>query len=362
MSIYLITLVVSCFLAYLAQQEAWMDEYGNKHLNLKYVVCLIVFLCIVSGFRYMNYYQSDEYNYRIMVDSLRGAPFLYNLNFSEEWGSYIIYWISANIFHSNQFLIFIAAVITNVSFVVFFMKNTQSFFMVIFLYVSGGAYFTSMNVLRQYLAVGIVIWCLELANKRKFIYYTILVFFAASIHQSTWLMLPMYLVFRKKRIDKSAVVIIIATLILFMNFQTVMSSVLSMGSTYDHYLENILSDGYGVKLIRILAWLLPYGLLIWKSKYCGEILKIKPTLLFSVLISACISIVSYKYVFAARIDTFFAIPALCAVSRIPYLFEERSRRIVKFAMVILFFLFGCYQMSGFSPYHNILLENISGVL
>ncbi len=362
MIIYLITLVVSCFFAYQAQQEGWTAEDGSRHLNIKFVVCLIVFLCIISGFRYMNYYQSDEYNYRVMVDGMKGIPFFDNFDFSQEWGSYVLYWISANIFNTNQFLIFIAAVITNVSFVIFFMKNTQSFLMVIFLYIAGGAYFTSMNILRQYMAVGIILWCLELANKRKIIYYIILVFLAASIHQSAWLMLPMYLVFRKKRFDKSVLVIVAITLVLFMNFQSIMSSVLSAGSSYDHYLENILSGGYGVKLLRILAWMLPYGLLLWRIKYCENVLNIKPIVLFSVLISACISIVSYKYVFFARIDAYFSIPALCAVSRVPYLFEERSRRIVNLAMGILFFLFGCYQMSGFSTYHNILFENISGVL
>lgn len=362
MIIYLITLVVSCFFAYQAQRTGKIDENGNRYLNIKYVTWVIIFLCIVSGFRYMNYYQSDEYNYRVMVDGMKGISFFENFDFRQEWGSYILYWVSANIFNTNQFLIFIAAVITNVSLVIFFMRNTKSFFMVIFLYITGGAFFTSMNILRQYMAVGIIVWCLELARKRKIIYYVLLVFLAASIHQSAWLMLPMYFVFRKNKIDKSAIIIIVATLILFINFQTIMTTILSTKLIYDSYLENILSGGYGVKIIRILAWLVPYGLILWKGKYCEEVLNIKSNLLFSVLISACISIISYQYVFFARIDAFFAIPALCVVSRVPYLFEERSRCIVKMAMVVLFFLFGYYQMKGFSPYHNILFENISGVL
>lgn len=362
MIVYLVTLVISCCLAYQAERTGWRDERSELHFNKRYVALLIIFLCVVSGFRYMNYYQSDEYNYRQMVDAMKGVPFKINFGFEEEWISQMLYWISANIFKSNQFFILIAAVITNVSLVIFFSRHVKSLTLVIFLYIAGGAYFTSMNIIRQYIAVAIIVWGYDLAKKKKMILYFLLVIFAAGIHQSAWLMLPMYFVLRKKRLDWSAAFIIVAVLFVFMNFQTIMSSMLIEGSTYDHYLADILSGGYGVKLIRILVWLVPYFLLIIKFRYCEKNIRMDTTILFATLISVCVSIVSYKYVFFARIDVYFSVPALCGVAYVPELFEEKSRRIVLMAMVILFFAFGCYQMRMFSPYHNILFEEISGVL
>lgn len=362
MIIYLITLVISCYLAYQAEKTGWRDKENKLYFNKRYVALLIIFLCVVSGFRYMNYYQSDEYNYRQMVDAMKGVPFKINFSFEAEWISQMLYWISANIFKSNQSLILIAAIITNVSLVIFFSRHVKSLSLVIFLYIAGGAYFTSMNIIRQYMAVAIIVWCYDLAKKKKMILYFLLVILATGIHQSAWLMLPMYFVFRKKRLDGSAIFIIVAALFVFMNFQTIMSSMLIEGSTYDHYLADILSGGYGVKLIRILVWLVPYFLLIIKFRYCEKNIRMDTTILFATLISVCVSIVSYKYVFFARIDVYFSVPALCGVAYVPELFEEKSRRIVLMAMVILFFAFGCYQMRMFSPYHNILFEEISGVL
>lgn len=362
MIVYLVTLVISCCLAYQAERTGWRDERNKLHFNKRYVVILIIFLCVVSGFRYMNYYQSDEYNYRQMVDAMKGIPFKINFGFEEEWISQMLYWISANIFKSNQFLILIAAIITNVSLVIFFSRHVKSLSLVIFLYIAGGAYFTSMNIIRQYMAVAIIVWCYDLARKKKLILYFLLVILAAGIHQSAWLMLPMYFVLRKKRLDWSTVFIIAATLFVFINFQTIMSAMLTTGSTYDHFLEDMLSGGYGVKAIRILVWLVPYSLLIIKFKYCEKKIGVDSSILFSALISSCIGIISYKYVFFARIDFYFSIPALCGVSYVPDLFKEKSKRVVIMAMVILFFAFGCYQMQMFSTYHNILFEEISGVL
>lgn len=365
MGIYLFTLFGSVLLAHLAEYytDGSTDEHGRKKLNSYMVTMLTIFLVVISGFRYTNYYASDEYNYRIAAMAMEGSSInSIRIGIQNEWIFELLKWISANVFHDSQFLVFICALITNVSIVLFFKKYARPFWFSVFLYVCGGSFFTSMNIMRQYLALAIVIWCYFLAREKKFIKYILLILLAAGIHQSVWIMLPMYFLLRKEKMDISFFIILVASLVVMMNFETVMTVILSGSSTYEHYIDDLLNDGYGVKLLRILAWLLPYMFVILFHKTISQRFHLEYSLIFATILAACVSVISYQYVFIARLDVYFSIPALCAVIKVPELFETRSRKFVKYAMVGLFFAFGCYQMMNFAPYHNVLFENISGVL
>ena len=365
MGIYLVTLLGGILLSCLAESytDSTVDDSGRKKLNNYMVILLIVFLTIISGFRYTNYYASDEYNYRVAAMAMEGSSInSIRIGIQYEWIFELLKWITANVFHDSQFLIFICAFITNISIILFFKKCARPFWFSIFLYVCGGSFFTSMNIMRQYLALAIVIWCYLLARKKKIVGYILLILLAAGIHQSAWIMLPMYFLLRKGKIDVSFFIILVVTLVVMMKFETVMTFILSGSSTYEHYINDLLNDGYGVKLLRILAWLLPYLFVILFHKTICHRFHLEYNLIFATILAACISVISYQYVFVARLDTYFSVPALCAVIKIPELFETTSRRFVKYIMVALFFAFGCYQMLNFAPYHNVLFENISGVL
>lgn len=367
MSLYLITLIGAVGLALCAERLQFSDgslsdSQTHTGLNKFWVVLLIIFLVIISGFRYQNYFLSDEYNYRMGVISSMGQAFDWSqIALDEEWLFYVLTWVCANVFKNDQALIFIAALVTNTLIVCFFAKYAKPFWFVIFLYISSGAFSASMNILRQYIAVAILLWCYPLAQKRKFLPYLILVVIASFFHQSAWLMLPVYFVLRRRQFDLWTIAIAGIALLVFANFEEVMSSVLP-NTEYDHYLDDITEGGYGVGLIRVATWLVPYVIILLFHKRFNDHFRTQYDTLYAVLLAACISVVSLQYVFVARIDAYFTLITYLAIIKIPDLFDEKGKRLMLCAMVLLFFIFGAYQYSIGSEYYNILFDEVSGVL
>lgn len=355
MKIYLITLCGAVLLAYCAECHPLRQrELRRERLSSMWVMILMAFLIIISGLRYMNYDQSDENNYRYMVDSTMGQDFdRSEFGWNKEWLFYVLVWVSANVFNDSQALIFISALITNVLIVWFFAKYARPFWFAIFLYIAGGAFSSSMNVLRQYLAVAIILWCYPLAQQRRLILYCALVAIAAWLHQSAWIMLLAYPILRRKNFDFWTILIVVGAYFVFANFETVMAAVLP-STSYDHYLEDIIKGKYGVKWIRIAAWLVPYVIIIVFYRRFHLNCGIGYDVLYGVLLSACISIVSSRYVFAARIETYFSLITYMAIARIPELFVKRDEGFIRGMIVALFFAFGLYQYSISPDYHNIL--------
>ena len=364
MNIYLITIFGAVFLAYCA--EKWPSQRKseiNPTLNRFWLLALILFLIIISGYRYQNYDNSDEYGYRYMVLFTMGESFNWSkISLSSEWLFDVLVWISANVFESDQALILLCAVITNVLIVLFFAKYAKTFWFSIFLYITSGAFVSSMNVLRQYLSLAIILWCYPLAKRRKVIPYVLLVGVAAFFHQSAWIMLPVYFILRRKKFDIGTVFILFAAILLLINFEGIMALVLP-NTLYDHYLDNILSGHYGVKLIRVAAWLVPYLILLCRHDFFHKRCDVDYSVLYAALVAACIAVISTQYVLVARIESYFSLVTFLAIPRIPYLFSNNgSRNFVRNAMLLLFFLFGMHQYSVAPEYHNVLFENISGVL
>lgn len=356
MAIYIISLLGTLFLSNLYEHAK--DE-KNRKIS---IIILITFLVFISGFRYMNYYLSDEWNYRTMADAYKGVPFDINLFYgNKEWLFSVLQWVAVNIFGSNQALIFLTALVTNVSIILFLRKYAYSFTFSTFLYISSGAFFTSMNIMRQYMAVAVILWCYPMAKKKKFVKYFLLVIVASFIHQSAWVMLPLYFVFAYDSKRNLSYVLIAAMLVVFVNFDRIVGGVLSHTS-YEYYLENITDGGYGTGLIRVLAWLVPYCLIMLYQKKLQERFGASRLFIYCVILCVCILVVSLKYVFVARFEVYFVVPAYAVLGMIPLLFTDRSKKVVWMCMILFFFAFGAYQAYINPVYHNMIFENISGTL
>lgn len=359
---YILILFITVMLSNAAEVLGNSEDPQRRKWKPILIFVLIFFLCFISGFRYMNYYLSDEYNYRVEVNNSIGMTLGNYISDRTEPVFAIMQWIAGNIFHSDQVLIFFTSVVTITSLVLYLLKNSKNFTMTMFLFIAGNFYFTTWNIVRQCLAAAIIVWCIELAQKKKIIPYMILVVLASGIHLSAWICIPLYFIFRKQKLDKSGLVIALASIIFFLYFDDILRAVLSDNDTYGHYISQYETSGYGTSIFRILAWMIPYVLILYKHEYFEKVLGIKAQLMFCVILAAGVNLLSYRYVFVARIGVYFSYPALCVVSSVPDAFDERTARFVTYMMCLLYFLFGCYQMRVGSAYHNMLLENISGVL
>ena len=146
MKLYLFSLCGTFFLSFLAMK--YEKESPKRKI---FLFLLIFFLILISGFRVDGTVESDEWNYRYMFDGYIGKSFdSIELNLFKEPGFKILIWSLSRIGFSNQSLIFVTAAFTITVFMFFIHQYSNNFSLASFIFVAGGNFFTSMNIMRQY--------------------------------------------------------------------------------------------------------------------------------------------------------------------------------------------------------------------
>ena len=136
--------------------------------------------------------------------------------------------------------------------------------MYIFLYVLTRYYFCSLNIIRQALAMMIVLYALHYIAEKKYFKYALLVFLAFEIHKLSILYLPLGFIlnmnFKKKKsifLLTMTLPIIVVILYLFLN-----------GSSYMNYFNNMFgNDGTLVYSELIICVSILFSIFIGKNKY-----------------------------------------------------------------------------------------------
>lgn len=360
--IYLITLLGSCFLAYIAEKNVSYDKSKRKRMNL-FVWGLMIFLIIISGFRYLNYSYSDEWAYRTaspdkilyLSDILKPE----GLNTVLAWLSKYKFSAESGPFAYGQFYILITSIIVITLFVKSIWDYSEHFTFSMFLFVTMGLFFTSMNIIRQFIAIAILFYGFRFVKNKSFLKYLVCVLLAYGFHASAIIMAPLYFLIKQEKLYLWSLVLILASF-LMMNRVDAIGNLLFEDSKYSIYFDTFGDEG--VNILRILSTAIPCSIvLIWrrwivnqkKAEYCEVNM---------LVITLIVCVFSSMNIYFNRISYYFSVAALIMFPKIQLIFTENSKRLVLSMMIVLFFLFGLYQASISASYHNILFETISGVL
>ncbi|TYS69704.1 EpsG family protein [Sutcliffiella horikoshii] len=336
----------------------------SKGRNEKYTIVMwyVVFIfVIITGLRDTATIsvdllrQSDEYNYRQAFYQLINTPFsLSNVN-SFEWGRYLFDWTLANFFKDSQVWVFSYALLTNILFVKTIRKYVKPLWFGVFLYITVGVFTFQMNGTTSVLAGAILFSGIKFAANRNFFKYFLVIFVAAGIHFSAWVMLPLYFILTKKSFSKATPVWFIISVLFMIFFESIANFILPK-TPYGHYLSHINSDEvYGVSILRTLIFSSIYiFILTFKSKiknynlvdrYCTNIIVL---LLF-------INISSLAYVYIYRFNELFIFALIYMLPRVLYSFQKNIRYPLLLLIIIAFFIFGL-QQNWNNLYENILFK------
>jgi transmembrane protein EpsG len=362
MLLYLLTIFISTTLAFCAThvKRIW-DVSGKNTPHPFFVWLLILVFVLISGFRYMNYYATDEYAYRLNYLSYSNMSFDSLLTtLGNEWGWDLLNWLLSRIFLDSQAIIFVCALVTNLIVIQALAKYAQSFAFSIFLYVAGGFYFASFNTMRQYLAMSILIWGITYIFKRNFWKYSLTVLIAASIHFSAWIMLPLYFVLKRKKFERFFFLLVLCAIVLMIYFDRIIFFILPSTGEYANY-GQLLTKG-GVNPLRTVAWLAPLLLIFFWRKSFLAIGDSNYLFLNFSLFSVVINLVALVFIYVARLDVYFGIFNLITLSFLVKIYNKKINIIIGLFFVAFFFLFGYYEASKMETYYNILIHPIKGLL
>jgi hypothetical protein len=208
-----------------------------------------------------------------------------------------------------------------------------------FLYVAGGGYFLGLNIMRQYLAIGIGLVAMSFVIDRKIWRFFIAVAAATAFHYSAVLLLACYPLARMELTPKRGAVLIVVSLALSCMISPVVYTALTVLGA-DHYASyfrsSLAKDGFEWLFFGINICHLVIGAWYWKRAGAGNRffkLWYSMTVLGTVALAFSADIPLMK-----RINHYYAAPQFLMLPEILLAEENGVRRRVLAVLTVMVFL------------------------
>ena len=187
--IYLTNILLICVLSI-----PFFITKADKTKSKKYFLLLAFFLnFVLIGFRHKSI-GADTLVYMNGFELIAKLPFsmIRTTGYNFELG-YLIFNKFISIFTQNPYsIIIISTFISLTSIYYFIYKYSKNVWISVFIFNTMGGIFQIMTFLRQYLALSILLFCIPLIKKQKFVPFVIVVALATSFHKTSILFLLIY--------------------------------------------------------------------------------------------------------------------------------------------------------------------------
>ncbi len=322
---YIIIIAISSFFAFKSQIE--IDEKGEKKIKFRKIFFLLSFLISWFIISFTNI-GSDYENYYYIIDRLTWSN--YNIFSSEEPGMNLVFLIIREIVHNTDVTIFIIKTITiAIIFYTFYIikeKLKVGYAVLSYLLL---VYLSSFYLITISLAASIVYLAIDLkVYKDKKILPIILILIAAQLHNSAYIVLPMYMMIlifynnKQVKLKKILICIIYIITILLSGFIFNYFSTSVKGFHYNNYGTNDFS-GTGIMVIFMY---LPLLLLYCYIKKYNKNEKMNSAFFVLALTSCMFKILSYRFRVIERME-YYILPLFSNI--IPTIIFENNLDKVK---------------------------------
>lgn len=258
-----------------------------------------------------------------------------------------------SIFGSNEVdYLLVLAILQCVALWIVYRKYSESYLMSIFLFMASTDFISWMcNGLRQFMAVTVIFSLTTLMLKKIYLPVLLVVLLASTFHGTAILMIPCVFIAQGKAWNKRTLVFTVMILLAVTyveQFTNILDSAL-----YDTQYANVVSDWTswnddGTNPVRVLVYSVPTIIAIIGHKLIQE--ENDPIINFCVnmsMISTGLYIISMvtSGIFVGRLPIYASLYNYILLPwEINHFFAEKSRKVVKAVLVILYFSFYYYQI------------------
>lgn len=314
---YILILIVFMFSAWVKVIEENIQKRSRKFVRGMSFVLTTLTLTLFSGLRY--YVGTDYTNYITIYyntpirEEISNAPLFYLLND-------FLYSIS-----TNYILFFIIT-----SFIISFLinkaiyKESRYVEISIIIYICFGFYLTSMNVIRQYIAIAIIFNGYKYIASRQWKRYFFINIIAIMIHASALIMIPMWWILNINFNRKKAKYVIILTGILFVFLNKFVDIFIIIVKQFTKY-ENSFFLTDGASPIFFLITLGIYILILLHRKQIISNSKLGKVYLNALLLGTIFSFFSMKANILLRVSDFFRVVIIIMIPQVISLYKRRNR-------------------------------------
>lgn len=237
-----------------------------------------------------------------------------------------------------QILFIVSAIIINVLIMLFIKENTKMFDLGYFLFITLYFYFTSFNIMRQWIAISIFLFSLKFIYQKKLWKYLVCILIASTIHKTVLLTIPMYWILRIELKPKNISILAAVLIVVMSQFENVIvmiGNLLHMNlSKYLLYFGESDSFGSGGYAYGIMVLLVLIIVIITRKNYLEKIKYGKEQILLAIF--ACIvSFVGVKSMMFSRLQLYFIPVLIVTIPNLIELVPKRQKKVAYFIIIVL---------------------------
>lgn len=304
---------------------------------LKFIPCCITarrkILCVIVGFElfFIAAFRSvtvgiDLENYLPMFFTIAELPFRDIFSITWEPGYVIFNKLLSYISSDGRCFLIGTSLFIIIGYVTFIYKNLTSPCIGLFLFVALGLYTNSFNIIRQSMALVIVLHSLKYIHTKEYFKYFLLILLAALFHMTAVVCLVIPVVNHLKvNITNFAMLLLFSIIVIPVIANYILSFVMQIIFS-EYSLGNKVSGGFNMLLILIVLTFM--CILLSKNNsnklYCNMM-----------ILACCLQVVSLQFSLFARIVTYFSSSLIILVPSIVERLKSVEARIITTIIIVL---------------------------
>lgn len=368
---YLLIILVCAFLALLTEiifNIFKLKGYSDKSSKLISLIPYLFSFFIAFLVSATRLGIGTDYNLYINMNGL----FNKNLSIYEQMknvdvepGWVIINLMVKELFHDPHYVIVIASLIFVgcVYISIYIYRNKISISMAILLFMCT-IYFQSFNLVRQYIAIGILILSIKSIEDKKLFKFLILNILAFLFHYTAICFLPVYFYINVKQKSRSKkFLMILGVLIILMCYNQILSIIASIIPAFSKYIRYSAVYSKGIS-VRAFVFKLPVIIFIM---YFGSRLRNKDIFMHNFkdlyYLFVILSFLTSVNPFASRIGFYYEVIQIYYIAYAVKTLKYKQDILIINGAVVLYYIFYYYINFIYFKYHEVIpYSNIWGIL
>lgn len=315
---------------------------SHKAEKVGFGLCVGV-LMFLAAFRASSVGNDTEEYLRIFEETISSGIYESRYEIGYLWLNKLLGYIS----HDSQIVLIVSSIFIFYSFGRFIWKYSEMPWLSLFLFFTYGFFSSSLNIMRQSLAMAILLFSYDFLLQGKNLKFVLSVLFASLFHTTAFLFISSYIC-RKLHITVKLVIIFVGISILFSYlFSVLLDSLFGVLAMYEHYKDGKYSGGTrlaSILYIIISSFIFIFSYCILKQKklqmkFSDSQFLCNNCMLITVLIAVACYIVSIKLNLLDRVAIYFNMISIVLLPNIIYSLTNRNRMLLISCTILFFFIY-----------------------
>ncbi|WP_438434862.1 EpsG family protein [Gorillibacterium sp. sgz500922] len=296
-----------------------------------------VSLALVAGLR-NNIGDTSTYMYSYKTGFFSWAT----IDYSKDFGFNILQLLLKQLSSDPQLLILVTGVATSGLIAWILFRYSTMYELSLYVFITSGAFTTSMNGIRQYLAAAIIFAGTKYMLNGDWKRFFLVVLVASTFHRSALLLLPVYFLVRGPAWTKKTLLMACGAVLIVLGFNQFMGALFTViaDTPYGHY--STFSEG-GASAIRVVVAAAPVLIAFFGRQRLKSLAPELDPIVNLSLLNALVMLIATQNWIIARFSIYFGLYPLLLIPWVVKLFREKDRKLVYYLILMFYLLFFLYE-------------------